>query len=247
MKRVFQAITLLAIFSLIWVSAGQTAGLDDLIKGAKMPTQLPSVSGPGPDNTTTVSGLKEALEIGTSNAVKVVSKTDGYFSNQMIKILLPDSVQKTADVLGKMGYQKQVDDFILSMNRAAEKAAPQAASLFVDAIKSMNFDDARKILQGGDTAATNYFKTKTSTKLHDTFKPIVSTSMNQVGVTRSYKEMMGKADTIPFVNKESMDLDKYVTDKALDGLFAMVGQEEKRIRTNPAARTTELLKTVFGK
>jgi hypothetical protein len=172
---------------------------------------------------------------------------DGYFSNQLIKILLPDNIQKVANILGKMGYQKQVDDFVLSMNRAAEKAAPKATDLFVDAIKSMTFDDARNVLQGGDTAATDFFKAKTSNKLHDAFKPIVSSTMNQVGVTLSYKEMMGKADVIPFINKESMDLDNYVTNKALDGLFIMVGQEEKKIRTDPAARVTDLLKTVFGK
>jgi hypothetical protein len=248
MKRLFRVIAVVSSLSLMWVSVGQAAGLDDLLKGgAKLPGQFSSSSGAGPDSKTTVSGLKEALEIGTSNAVKAVSKTDGYFGNQLIKILLPDNIQRTADVLGKMGYQKQVDDFILSMNRAAEKAAPKATALFVDAIKSMNFDDARKILQGGNTAATDFFKTKTSSRLHETFKPIVSSTMNQVGVTRSYKEMMGKADNIPFVSKESMDLDNYVTDKALDGLFAMVGQEEQKIRTNPAARTTDLLKTVFGK
>jgi hypothetical protein len=248
MKRILRAAAIVAVLSFIWISAGQAAGLDDLLKGAKMPGQLTSPStGSGPDNKTTVSGLKEALEIGTSNAVKSVSKTNGYFGNQLIKILLPDTIQKTADVLGKMGYQKQVDDFILSMNRAAEKAAPKAASLFVDAIKNMNFDDAQKILRGGNTAATDFFKAKTSKKLFDTFKPTVSSAMNEVGVTRSYKAMMGKADNVPFVSKESMDLDKYVTDKALDGLFAMVGQEEKNIRTNPSARTTDLLKTVFSK
>ena len=160
---------------------------------------------------------------------------------------MPESIRKVADILGKFGYQKQVDDFVLSMNRAAEKAAPQARSFFVDAIREMTFEDAKKILGGGDTAATEYFKQKTYDKLYAAFKPEISSSMNEVGATRSYKEMMGKYESIPFMDKQSLDLDHYVTDKALDGLFYMVGQEEKKIRTDPAARATDLLKTVFGK
>jgi hypothetical protein len=160
---------------------------------------------------------------------------------------MPEKIQKVADVLRKVGYQKEVDDFILSMNRAAEKAAPMATSYFVGAIKEMSFDDARKILNGGDTAATEFFKRKTSDKIAASFKPVVSSSMNEVGVTKKYKDMMGKYESLPFVDKESIDLDSYVTNKAMDGLFYMVGQEEKKIRTDPAARVTDLLKTVFGK
>lgn len=197
--------------------------------------------------TTTVAGLREALAIGTENAVKTVSKTDGYFGNQMVKILLPDKIQKVADVVAKLGYQEQVDSFILSMNRAAEAAAPKATTLFVDAIKTMSFDDARKILQGGDTAATEYFKGKTSKKLYDEFKPVVVSNMNKVGVAKAYKDMMDPYQSVPFAPKESMDLDHYVTNKALDGLFLMLAEEEKKIRTNPAARVTDLLRTVFDK
>jgi hypothetical protein len=245
MKRVGFIFAIVAlVICASWLSMGMAAGLDDLMKGAKMP-EIPS--GSGPDNKTTISGLKEALEVGTNNAVKSVSKTDGYFANKAIKILLPENIQRVCDMLGKMGYQKQVDDFVLSMNRAAEKAAPKAVSLFVDAIKGMTFADANKILHGGDTAATKFFEDKTRGKLYTEFKPTVSTTMNQVGVTRSYKEMMGKAESVPFAPKESVDLDHYVTNKALDGLFTMVGQEEKKIRTDPAARVTPLLKSVFGK
>jgi hypothetical protein len=132
------------------------------------------------------------------------------------------------------------------MNRAAEKAAPQAKSIFIDAIHRMTVEDARKILDGGDTAATEYFKAKTSGKLYEAFQPIVSSSMNEVGTTRSYKEMMGKYKALPFASAESLDLDRYVTNKGLDGLFYLVGQEEIKIRTDPAARVTDLLKTVFG-
>jgi RNA binding exosome subunit len=240
---------LLLVFMLFWMTgfAGLAeAGLfDDIMK--EFPEVKSGVSQSGLDQKTTVSGLKEALSIGTENAVKMVSKTNGYFGNEMVKILLPDKIQKVADAVAKLGFQEEVDSFILSMNRAAEAAAPKATSLFVNAIKAMSFDDARKILQGGDTAATEYFKGKTSKKLYDEFKPVVVSNMNKVGVTKAYKDMMTPYESLPLVPKESMDLDHYVTNKALDGLFLMVGQEEKKIRTNPAARVTDLLKTVFGK
>jgi hypothetical protein len=218
------------------------AGVLDVMKGIEMP------SGGGSDDGTTASGLKEALAIGTRNAVSAVSKTDGYFGNQAIKILMPGKLQTVAKALSKVGYQREVDEFILSMNRAAEKAAPQAASYFEDAIREMTFEDARKILQGGDTSATDYFKSKTFDKLYHAFKPPVSESMNEVGVTRAYKGMIGKyTSSVPFAKEESFDLDHYVTTKSLDGLFYMLGQEEKKIRTDPAARVTDLLKKVFGK
>ncbi len=229
------------------VSLVYAGPLDDFLKG----TQLPGVARSGakaePDQKTTVSGLKEALSIGTEKAVKAVSKTDGYFGNQMIKILLPERLQQAADILGRMGFQKQVDSLVLSMNRAAEAAAPKATALFVQAVKEMTFEDAMKILRGSDTAATEYFKGKTSGKLFQEFKPVVTANMNKVGVAKAYKNMMAPAESLPFVSKESVDLDHYVTNKALDGLFLMVGEEEKKIRTDPAARVTTLLKTVFGK
>ena len=235
-------ILLLMLLGLFFIATATSAGfLDDVLKEGGISTEKE------PDDQTIISGLKEALSIGTENAVKNVSRLDGYFGNKLIKILLPEKIQRVADVLRRAGFQKEVDDFILSMNRAAEKAAPQAVDFFVGAIKEMSFEDAKKILKGGDTAATDFFKEKTYKKLYDAFKPAVSSSMNEVGVTRSYKAMMEKYESIPFMQKESVDLDHYVTNKALDGLFYMVGQEEKKIRKDPAARVTELLKTVFGK
>jgi hypothetical protein len=232
----------LVFFCFALIALPSHAGLfDDIMKGAG--GILPAG---GPDDNQIAGGLKEALTIGTGNAVGLVSLTDGYFANQAIKILMPDKIQKVAEVLGKVGYQKQVDEFVLSMNRAAEKAAPQAKSIFVESIKEMTFEDAKKILNGGDTAATDFFKAKTNDRLYEAFKPIISSSMNDVGVTRKYKEMMGKYTALPFTSAESVDLDHHVTNKSLDGLFYMVGQEEKKIRTDPAARVTDLLKTVFG-
>lgn len=199
------------------------------------------------DENTIITALKEAISIGTDNAIKSVSELDGYLSNQAIKILMPENFKMISDGLRKIGYNKPVDDFILSMNRAAEKAAPEAKSIFINALKEMTFEDAKNILYGDDIAATDYFKTKASEKLYDAFKPIISSSVNEVGATRYYKDMISKFALLPFMKSETLDLDHHVTNKALDGLFYMIGEEEKKIRTDPKARVTELLKKVFEK
>lgn len=240
MKLLFVSIALLAI---LLNSSICNAGFFDFLFKEDAPVSQNNT----PDNATLVNGLKEALSIGTKNAVNSVGSVDGYFKNQMIKILLPDKIRNVAEFLGKVGYQKEVDNFVMSMNRAAEKAAPQAAGFFSDALKEMTFDDAVGIWKGGDTSATEYFKKKTRDRIYQAFKPVVSASMNEVGVTRSYKDLVQKYESFPFMNTSSLDLDNYVTNKALDGLFYTVGEEEKKIRTNPAARVTELLKKVFGK
>jgi hypothetical protein len=193
-------------------------------------------------------GLKEALAVGTGNAVQTLSKSNGYFGDAAVKILLPEKMQKAAEVLKKAGYQKEVDDFVLSMNRAAEQAAPKARPIFEDAVKKMTFDDAQKIVKGNNTAATDYFKGKTTPQLSEAFKPVVADSMNQVGATRSYKALTDRYNSlVPFGKLDSFDLDSYVTKKSLDGMFLKVGQEEAKIRTDPASRTTDLLKKVFAK
>ncbi|MBT5632073.1 MAG: DUF4197 domain-containing protein [Nitrospina sp.] len=194
-----------------------------------------------------ISGLKEALEIGVGKSIDFTSRLDGYVGNPKIKIPMPEKIQNVADMLGKIGLQKPVDDFVLSMNRAAEAASPKAKEFLLSSIKQMTFDDAKKILEGGDTAATDYLKTKTFDDIFGAFKPTVSEMVNKVGVTSAYKEMMGKFSSIPFASAESLDLDNYVTDKAISGLFLMLGEEEKNIRTDPKARVTDLLKNVFGK
>lgn len=218
-----------------------SAQLDKILKGLGIGQPKSALS-----DSTIISGLKEALQIGTDNAVNLTGKMDGYFLNQVIKILMPEKLKTFEKGLRAVGYGPKVDEFVLSMNRAAEKAAPAAKDIFWGAIKEITFDDARKILSGNETAATQYFKGKTTDKLTSAFKPVVSKSMNEVGVTRQYKELVGHYESIPFVKKESFDLDQYVVTKALDGLFHMVGEEEKKIRKNPAARTTDLLKEVFG-
>jgi hypothetical protein len=231
----------LGIAALLVPTLSGAAGLLDRVE--KM---FPRSGQGGPDEATVISGLKEALSFATGNAVASTGKLDGYFANQAIRILMPEKMRTVADVGGQLGFQKEVDDFILSMNRAAEHAAPKAKAYFVEAVKEMTFEDAKKILKGNDTAATDYFKGKTYNKLFTAFKPEVSASMNEVGVTRAYKSMIDRYQSIPFMRAESLDLDRYVTGESLDGLFYMVGQEEKKIRTDPAARVTDLLRQVFG-
>ena len=193
-----------------------------------------------------IRGLKEALQIGTTNAVGIVSKLDGYYKSPKIRIPLPDSVQKVEKILRAVGYGSKVDAFELSMNRAAERAAPEAKAMFLNAVKQMTFSDAKKILQGRDNEATLYFEDKTRGRLHELFKPIVHSAMSEVGVTRWYQELEAKVRSIPFTESLNLDLDGYVTNKALDGLFFMVAEEERKIRQDPAARITDLLKEVFG-
>ena len=199
------------------------------------------------DHATSVAGIKEALAVGTENAVKSLGRENGYFANQAVKILLPSSVQKLADVARKAGFQQQVDELILTMNRAAEKAAPLAAAHFANAIRSMGVQDVQAILKGGDTAATTFFERKTRDPLFVAFKPSVSKTVEQAGATRAYKGLMERVERLPLVGRQKFDLDDHVTNKALDGLFYMVGEEEKKIRRNPLARTSSVLKAVFGK
>ncbi len=193
-----------------------------------------------------VDGLRQALEIGTRNAVNLVSKKNGYLKNPEIKIPLPDNVQKVEGILRNFGFGRKVDEFELSMNRAAERASPKATSIFWDAIKKMTISDARGILDGEDNAATLYFKDKTSSQLQEAFKPIVNQAMSEVGVTQAYQSVDRKIRALPYTKSLSLGIDEYVTDKALDGLFLMLAKEEAKIRQDPAARVTDLLKKVFA-
>lgn len=191
-------------------------------------------------------GLKEALRIGTENAVASTGRPDGFLGNPLIKILLPEQLQTAEKGLRLAGFGGQVDEFVTSMNRAAEQATPAAKSIFVDAITAMTIDDAKNLLNGGDTAATDFFKAKTSDKLYSAFRPVVDNSMNQVGTVQRYNAFVGQAKNLPFVKSQALDVGDYVTHKSLDGLFLVVGEEEKKIRSNPAARVTDLLQNVFG-
>ncbi|HEQ72089.1 MAG TPA: DUF4197 domain-containing protein [Spirochaetia bacterium] len=198
------------------------------------------------DEKTVIAGLKEALRIGTQNAVDIVSKVNGYYKNPRITIPLPQELQDVSDVLKKLGLKKKVEEFIQTMNRAAEEAAPKAVDIFVDAIADMSIQDAMGILRGKDNEATLYFERKTRGRLYNIFKPIVRRVLNDVGVTRIYKFIIDTYNSVPGTPRVDFDLEDYVTNKALDGLFTMIADEEKKIRKDPAARVTELLRKVFG-
>ncbi len=193
------------------------------------------------------SGLKQALEIGTGNAVTTLNKSGGYLNNSLVKIPFPPDAQRAADKLRELGMGKMVDDFVISLNTAAEQAALEAKPIFVNAVKEMTFDDAKNILNGPDNAATEYFKGKTSQNLSAAFAPKIKTSLDNVKVTKYWNDITSTYNKIPFVQKVETDLTKYATDKALAGLFLTLQGEEKKIRKDPAARVTDLLKKVFAK
>jgi hypothetical protein len=201
----------------------------------------------GSVDSTNTSGLKEALRIATERAVKSTSQTNGFLNNKKIRIGLPGSLGKMASGLRTIGMGAQVDELEVSMNRAAEKAAGEATPVFVEAITQMSFQDASGIVRGGDTAATDYFEKTTSQPLRTRFRPIVEQAMQNVGLAKQYEQLVGRYKSVPFTSTPKLDLTSYVTDKALSGLFTVVGEEEKKIRTNPAARATDLLKQVFGR
>lgn len=193
-------------------------------------------------------GLKEALSKGVSTAIKSLGKQDGFLGNVRVRIPLPKSLQKVEKVVRVAGQGKAVDEFVASMNHAAEKAVPVAVDVFVDAIKKMTFDDARQILfSGKDDSATQFFRKNSEETLREKFRPIVEEFTEKTGVTQKYKAMIGKAGfAAQFLGKDATDLDGYVTQKALDGLFLLIADEEKKIRKDPLGRTTSLLRKVFG-
>jgi hypothetical protein len=240
--RLFLTTMLLA--SVVLMTHRAMAQWGNIVKQAQESMGL----GGGLSESKIANGLKQALEVGTAKAVDLVSKTDGYYKNPQIKIPLPESVQKVEKILRTAGLGSQMDAFDLSMNRAAEQAAPEAKTLFLGAVKDMSIDDAKKILNGPDDAATQYLRGKTGAQLAEKFNPIVHNAMAQVGVTKTYQDLEAGVKSVPFGPNiaTNLDLDQYVTGKALDGLFTMLAEEEKQIRQNPAARVTDLLKEVFG-
>ncbi len=190
-------------------------------------------------------GLKEALSVGAEKAGKNLSSVDGYFANAAIKILMPEEAKKAEQKLRAIGLGKQVDDAILSMNRAAEDAAKSAAPIFVNAIKQMSIQDAVGILNGGDFAATDYLKGQTTSALTASFRPVIEKSLEKVDATKYWNTVFTAYNKFS-ASKINPDLPAYVTEKALSGIFYQVAQEEQQIRKDPVARTSEILKKVFG-
>ncbi|HVE60355.1 MAG TPA: DUF4197 domain-containing protein [Chitinophagaceae bacterium] len=196
-------------------------------------------------NEEIISGLKEALAVGTGNAAQKLSLVDGFFKDAAIKILMPAEAQKVERTLRNMGMGKQVDNAILSMNRAAEDAAKQAAPIFINAVKEMSFQDALGILRGGDFAATNFLKEKTTLALTEAFRPVIDNSVEKVGATKYWNTIFTTYNKFSS-EKVNTDLSAYVTEKALAGLFYQLSLEEQMIRKDPFARTSDILKKVFA-
>lgn len=191
-------------------------------------------------------GLKEALTQGISKGADALSQADGYLKNPEIKIPFPPDAKKVEDKLRAIGMGNDVDRFITTLNRGAEDAAKQAKPIFVDAIKQMTIEDAWGILKGQPDAATQYLRKTTTTQLQTQFKPVIQASLDKVSATKYYSDLVSTYNKIPFVEKVNPDLNSYATDLAIKGLFITVANEEKNIRANPAARTTDLLKKVFA-
>jgi hypothetical protein len=233
-----------AIALLLFLPLGGCAELEALLRA-----QAPQNTGASTtlDAGTAAAGLKQALEQGTQQAVATLGRQNGYFGNPRAKIPLPENLAKLDRALRKVGQAKAADEFVLSLNRAAEAAAPEAKAIFLQVIRQMSVKDAIGIVRGPDDAATRYFRERAHGTLEKKFRPIVASATDQVGVTNRYKRLLRDAGpAAPFLDVRSLDIDDYVTRKALDGLFLVVADEERRIRQDPVARTTDLLRKVFG-
>ncbi len=198
------------------------------------------------DEPTAASGLKEALSSGTLQAVEVLGTVDGYLKNDLVRIDVPDGLKAVDKVMRALGHEALVDEFVTSMNRAAEAAAPLAKEVFLDSIRQMSFTDALRIVRGSKHEATDYLEETSTPRLKELFRPIISRKLDEVGATAAFDDLMARHATLPFVDRPLFDLDEHVTDGALDGMFLMIAKQEENIRTNVVARTTDLLKEVFG-
>ncbi len=219
---------ILGFFAVLVVSAAMAAGLD------------------GISNTDATGGLRQALHDGSLAAVAKLGVTNGYFGNPQVKIPLPSSLHKIEGALRIAGMKKQADELVLSMNRAAEAAAPEAKQLLVDAVKKMSVQDAKKILTGGDTAGTEYFKRTTQPQLAQRFLPIIKKATDRVGLAQQYNSLAGQGAQLGLVKKDQATIEQYVTQKALDGLYFMIGEQEKAFRKDPVGASSDIVRKVFG-
>lgn len=249
-----------ALLAALAFSSNSHAGFGDFLKKLESEGKEAIEKNLGtPDSSTTdlasslstdtiIKGLYEALEVGARRSITSLSQENGYLGNAKVKIPLPENIERVSSLMRKYGLGSQLDAFEESMNRAAEKAVPQATDIVVDSIKGMTFNDAMTIYQGEDNAATEYFRGKTSGDLTGLISPVVTESMESVGVTRYYNKLIDEAKKVPYINKLLGDasLEEHVTAGALDGLFTLLADEEKLIRENPQARTSDLLKQVFS-
>ncbi|MBU2996899.1 DUF4197 domain-containing protein [Cellulophaga baltica] len=206
--------------------------------------QLPQTTSIGNDQI--ASGLREALELGIDKQVTKLTQEDGFFKNELVKIALPEELQKVDDALRKIGLSSLADEGLKVLNRAAEDAVSEATPIFVNAVKGITFSDAKNILLGDDNAATTYLTTATETDLYASFSPVIKNSFDKVGADQVWSNLINKYNNIPFVTKVNPDLTDYVTQEALEGVYTMIAVEEKEIRTQTSSRTTDLLKQVFA-
>lgn len=239
MKRI--SILILCLFTSFSMMRCDT--LQDIVDSA---LSSGSSGSSGLSNEQIISGLKQALTQGTSNGVKVLAVKDGFFKNAAVKVLFPPEAQKVEKTLRDVGAGQLVDVAVEKLNRAAEDAAVGAKDIFINAIKQMTVKDAMDILMGADNAATSYLRKTTSTQLFSSFNPVIKNSLNKVGASDAWTTVMTNYNKIPFVEKVNPDLDDYVTNKAMDGVFYMIEKEERLIRKDPVKRVTEILKKVFA-
>ncbi|NMM50220.1 DUF4197 domain-containing protein [Marinigracilibium pacificum] len=234
-------IFILLVFLFAACTTSQIQQSMDIVNGA-----IGGTTGTALSSADVANALKQALEQGTIKGTENASKVDGYFGNPLLKIPFPEEISKAETRLRSVGLNKPVDDFILSMNRAAEKAAIEAKPIFISAIKSMTIQDAWNILKGNDDAATQYLRKTTYSQLVNKFQPPIHNSLKAVNATKYYGDVASTYNKIPLVEPIEVNLDKYVTEKAVDGLFELIKKEEANIRENPVARTTDLMKRVFS-
>lgn len=237
--------TLALIAMSITASKGQT--LQNMANQVINGVSGSSGSGSKPlSNDEVIRGLKDALTVGTNNSTGIASKLDGFYKNPKLFIPFPPEAKDVKQKVDALGMKSQTDKFVMTLNRAAEEAAKNAAPVFVNAVKGMSITDGFTILRGGDNAATMYLKEKTTGELRSKFTPIVKAALDKVEVTKYWKPIISKYNKIPLVKKQNPDLTAYVTDKAIAGLFILLAEEELKIRKDPAARVTDILQRVFG-
>jgi len=235
------------ITSIFLISSLASAQSLDMLKEKVKKVNIDEIKGVYLTETDAANAIKEALNKGVDIGVKKVSKQDGYFLDPEIKIPFPKDMKKVEKKLRDLGMNQQIDQIVVSINRAAEDASSSAKPIFIKAIKDMSISDAKKIVNGNKSAATDYLRNSTYLSLSKEFQPVIRTSLQKVNATKYWKSLIRAYNKIPFIKKVNPDLEIYVTEKAIDGLFFMIEKEEKRIRENPKQRTTELLKKVFGK
>ena len=245
-KNIIFFVSVLSVSGLVQAGWQETlqGGLGNVLNGK----DSSSIAVSALSQTEMIGGLREALAQGAETAINNLGKTDGFLANDLVRIPLPENIQKVADLARRFGGKRYVDDFVTTMNRAAESAVPEAAIIFSNSIRDMSVQDAERILNGADDSATQYFRETAGARLAEKFRPIVKQATDTAGVTTAYKRMVGQAG--PMVSmlggSDLTNVDGYVTNKAIDGLFKMIAAEEKRIRANPLASGSDLMKKVFS-